>query len=74
MEASKRRKPVPHHEKPASKNKRQQYSRIAQEVVSMILAAAIFTASVWTSVFGAAGVFDQQEVVLMAAGVDQHDQ
>ena len=70
MEASKRRRPVPYHEKPAPKNKQSQYSRIASEILSMILAALIFSASVWTSVFGASGGFaPTQEAIGMMAGV-----
>ncbi len=51
-EARKRRKPVHHHSKPASKNKQRQSTRIAQEVVSMILAGVIFSATVLASILG----------------------
>jgi hypothetical protein len=66
-EARKRRKPVHHHSKPASKNKQRQSTRIAQELISMILAALIFSASVWSSVFGMSGM--HQPETIQVAGV-----
>jgi hypothetical protein len=39
----------------------------------MAIAALIFAATVWTSVFGMSGGFDQPEVVLATAGVGDHE-
>jgi hypothetical protein len=68
-EAHKRRRPAPYHEKPASKNKRH-HSTLVREFIGMAIAALIFAATMWSSVFGMSGGFaPTSEVVLAAAGV-----
>jgi hypothetical protein len=67
MEASKRRSPdsAPHTDRATKRKQQRQFTAIVREIVGMPLAAAIFTASVWTSVFGMAGM-DQPEAIQVA--------
>ena len=49
-------------------------TRLAREIISMVLAALIFAASVWTSVFGMSGQFGPtHEAGVMLAGVGNHE-
>jgi hypothetical protein len=69
-EAHKRRKPVHRHSKPAIKKVSAVNSTtLAREIIGMAIAAAIFAATMWSSVFGMSGGFDHPEAVIVAAGV-----
>ena len=48
---------APNTDKAQRKNSTDTLSRIAREFIGMAIAAAIFAASVWTSVFGMTGQF-----------------
>jgi len=70
MVGAKRRKPNPHHRSSAIKNKHLQYTSIAREITGTIMAALIFSASMWLSVFGMNGGLDQSsDAGYMLAGV-----
>ena len=70
MVGAKRRKPNPHHRSSAIKNKRSQYTSIVRELTGTIMAALIFSASMWLSVFGMTCEFDQSsDAGYMLAGV-----
>ena len=58
-EPSKRRSlaSAPNTDKAQRKNSADTLSRFAREFIGMAIAAAIFAASVWTSVFGMTGQF-----------------
>jgi hypothetical protein len=71
-EPQKRRSPesAPHRFRAQSKNSPDTLSRSAREIAATILAAVIFAASVWSSVFGMTGQFGPTpEVGYKLAGV-----
>ena len=58
----------------SKKNSTATLSRITREILSTLLAALIFAASVWSSVFGMTGQFGPTlEVGYMLAGVGADD-
>ena len=63
---------APNTDKAQRKNSNATLSQITREILGTLLAAAIFAASVWTSVFGMTGQFGPtQEVGYMLAEVNQ---
>lgn len=62
-----RRKPNPHHRSSAL---RKNSNHIITEILGMVAAALIFTATVLTSAFGMTGAFDHQEAIVMAGVID----
>ena len=72
MKPSETRKPRPtgNRDTAQNKNSADTVSRFVREILGTILAAAIFAASVWTSVFGMTGQFGPPtEVGFTLAGV-----
>jgi hypothetical protein len=71
MEASKRRSPdsAPHTDRATNQKQQRQFTAIVREIVGMLLAAAIFSATVWQSVFGMVDI-DQPEASIMLAEVE----
>ena len=59
---------------PKIRNSNETISHLAREILGTLLAAAIFAASVWSSVFGMTGQFGPTpEVGFTLAGVDADD-
>ena len=67
MAGAKRRKPNPRQESSALRKNSKQ---IVTEITGTILAAAIFAATMWSSVFGMTGAFDHQEAIVVAEVMD----
>jgi hypothetical protein len=70
MVGAKRRKPVPRNRRPAIKIKHEQYTSLAREIIGTLMAAIIFSASMWMSVFGmTGGVGQSSDAGYVLAGV-----
>ena len=77
MKPSNTRKPRPTGDRDTAQNKNSAVtvSHLAREILGMVIAALIFAASVWTSVFGATGQFGPGPEIsinerLAAGGID----
>ena len=61
------RKPVPRNRRPAI---RKASKSIVSEFLGTLMAALIFAASMWSSVFGMTGASDHQEAMIVAEASD----
>lgn len=73
MEASKRRKPVPHHGKPAPKKQPAQYT-VIREVIAIAVVGLLLAVVVTDAVVGMSGQFGPTpDAVFMTAGGGGHE-
>ena len=66
MPTIKTRKPCPGAANTGSRANTKNSKVIITEILGTLMAALIFAASMWSSVFGMTGAFDHQEAIVMA--------